>query len=546
MADFNSASGKNDKIVFLGCFIALVTTSFAFFSRLYLCDTRFVEDFALDKVKLGALKGAGIWPFAISIILFSLIIDRIGYRIAMFFSFACYAIYLVMAFMAYQAIQVPPEELPAAREKGYDLLYWGSVILALGNGTVEAFINPVVATMFSKEKTKWLNILHAGWPGGLVFGGIITIAMADVAKTGDWRIVLGIIAVPAIAYLILLAFAKFPVNEREQAGVSYRRMLAELGGFGAVIGFGLIAMQLAEVFSAYRYVIYGLAAAACIGFSAYTMSFGRPIMAFLIIIMMPLAVTEIGTDGWITGLMGEPMKAAGYNAGWVLVYTSVIMMVLRFFAGAIVHRLSPIGLLIISSCLAIAGLFALSKCGDAGLGMIFAAATLYAFGKTFFWPTMLGITSEQCPKGGALTLNAISGIGMIAVGVLGFPFIGALQDVPASAELKQKDPALAAIVIEEKVMYGQKYESISPEKVEKYAPKAGAKTEGASEAEKAAIEADKAKLAPINAAKKTGSFDALAKMALFPTFMLICYIILFFYFKSKGGYKAQDITHGGH
>jgi len=78
MADFNSASGKNDKIVFLGCFIALVTTSFAFFSRLYLCDTRFVEDFALDKVKLGALKGAGIWPFAISIILFSLIIDRIG------------------------------------------------------------------------------------------------------------------------------------------------------------------------------------------------------------------------------------------------------------------------------------------------------------------------------------------------------------------------------------------------------------------------------------------------------------------------------------
>ena len=62
------------------------------------------------------------------------------------------------------------------------------------------------------------------------------------------------------------------------------------------------------------------------------MSFGRLILAFLIIIMMPLATTEIGTDGWISSLMEEPLKAAGHHPGWVLVYTSAIMMVLRFFA----------------------------------------------------------------------------------------------------------------------------------------------------------------------------------------------------------------------
>ena len=99
-------------------------------------------------------------------------------------------------------------------------------------------------------------------------------------------------------------------------------------------------------------------------------------MAFLIIIMMPLAITEIGTDGWITGLMEEPMKAAGYNAGWVLVYTSAIMMVLRFFAGPIVHTLSPIGLLIVSSALAVAGLFACRSAATPGCAAIFAAATL--------------------------------------------------------------------------------------------------------------------------------------------------------------------------
>ena len=32
---------NSQKIVFWGCFIALVTTSFAFFSRMYLCDVRF-------------------------------------------------------------------------------------------------------------------------------------------------------------------------------------------------------------------------------------------------------------------------------------------------------------------------------------------------------------------------------------------------------------------------------------------------------------------------------------------------------------------------
>src|SRR5262245_33299791 len=419
----------NDKVVFWGCFTALVTTSFGFFSRLYLCNTRFPDDFGLEKGAVGLLAGAGIWPFAISIILFRLIIDRIGYKVAMLFSFLCYATYLTMVFLAYQAIQgVSADQLPAARAKGYELLYWGSVILALGNGTVEAFINPVVATMFHKEKTKWLNILHAGWPGGLMLGGIMTIALADVAAKGDWRIVVGIIALPALVYLSLLIFARFPISEREQAGVSYRQMLAEFGGFGAFIGFGLIAWQLAEVFPDYKWVMFGAGAAAVLAFIAYTQSFGRLIMAYLIIIMMPLAVTEIGTDGWITGLMQDPMKAAGYNAGWVLVYTAAIMTVLRFFAGPIVHALSPIGLLIVSSALAVAGLFALSRCGSAGLIAIFAAATLYGVGKTFFWPTMLGITSEQCQKGGALTLNAYSGIGLSRVRVLGYRLTAAIQE----------------------------------------------------------------------------------------------------------------------
>ena len=181
-----------------------------------------------------------------------------------------------------------------------------------------------------------------------------------------------------------------------------------------------------------------------VAFGLYTRSLGRPLMFVLILIMMPLATTEIGTDGWITGIME---KVVSFHAGWVLVYTSLIMAVLRFFAGPISHKLSALGLLALSSLLAIVGLLWLGSAE--GAFIVFAAATIYAFGKTFFWPTMLGVVSEQMPKGGALTLNAISGIGMLAVGTLGFPYIGALQAEKAIEAVVATEAAQAAGLVKD-------------------------------------------------------------------------------------------------
>ncbi len=518
-----SAPDKATLFLFWGCFIALIATSFGFITRMLLLG-RFQTDFGLDKVMVGELQGAGIWPFAISIILFSLIIDRIGYRIAMIFSFACYVTYLVLASMAYSSIQgVTGEALHAAQQRGYNLLYWGSIILGLGNGTVEAFVNPVVATLFRREKVKWLNMLHAGWPGGLVLGGLITIGMSGTTSQGDWRLVLGLIAIPAVAFFLLLIGARFPVNEREQAGVSYRDMLKELGVFGAFIGFGLIFVQLGQVFGWSQSICWVLTITVAGAFGVYTRSFGRGILAVLIIIMIPLAITEIGTDGWISSLMEHPLASAGFHPGWVLVYTSFIMMLLRFSAGPIVHRLSPIGLLCASASFAIAGLLLLSKCAEAPVLAIFGAATLYALGKTFFWPTMLGVTAEQSPRGGALTLNAMGGIGMIAVGVIGFPFIGALQEKTASQHLRVEAPLTAKAVLVEKTYVLGSYQAIDPEK--------------SALASAASVEAKSA----LSSANVASQFNTLAKMAAFPTFMLVGYVGLFFYFRSRGGYRAVDI-----
>jgi MFS family permease len=513
-------NNKPDKILFWGCFIALITTSYAFISRMILCGGQFATDFALDKVTVGELQGAGIWPFGVSIILFSLFIDRIGYKVAMLFSFVSYIAYTAMAFMAYQAIHgvTDPAALVAAQKHGYKLLYWGSIILGLGNGTVEAYINPVVATMFNKDKVKWLNMLHAGWPAGLVLGGLCTIALANNA---DWRLTLGLILIPAVIFFLVLIGRQFPKSEREQAGIGYVAMLKELGAFGALVGFGLVIFQLGQVFGWSQNVSWVLTGLIAAGFAVVTKSFGRGILAFLIIIMMPLATTEIGTDGWISSLMEAPMKAAGHNPAWVLVYTSAIMMALRFCAGPIVHKLSPLGLLASCATLAVVGLTLLSKTNGATMAVIFGAATLYAVGKTFFWPTMLGLTSEQCPKGGALTLNAMGGIGMLAVGILGFPFIGGLQESTATQKLQVSNPALYQTVTKQSSYLLGPYQAIDPDK--------------------AALLTDEKSKADLTAATTTGQFAALGKMAFFPAFMLAGYLALIAYFKSRGGYKPVEL-----
>ena len=526
MSDTKLGNSEPDMKLFWGCFIALITTAFAFITRAFLVNdpTFWQTTFALDQVKAGELFGAGIWPFAISIILFSLIIDKVGYRAAMYFSFICYALYAFLAIQAYgivNATGLEGAELEAAQNNAYSKLYWGSVILGLGNGTVEAFINPVVATMFKKDKTKWLNILHAGWPGGLVLGGILTILLGEQAAQ-DWKILIYLIAIPAVIYLAMLIKAEFPVNERVSSGTSYREMLAEFGAIGALIAGYLVFKQLGMVFGWGDNAVYLLTAVATVGYGFYCKSLGRPILIFLCIIMMPLATTELGTDGAISGLMEEPLKAAGQHPLLVLIYTSAIMMILRFwFAGPILQKLGPLGLLVTSSVLAIAGLFLLSSAS--GLFMIFACATLYGFGKTFFWPTMLGVVSEQCPKGGALTLNAIAGIGMLAVGILGGPVIGKLTEDSIKDTIEKSTPGTYETISKEDTYFLGKYNAVDGDKV---------------------ATLDDAKQGEVGELIKTGKQSSLARITIFPIFMLGCYIGMIFYYKSRGGYKPVELDSG--
>jgi MFS family permease len=352
---------------FAVCFAALVATSFCFILRAFSIGAWGTE-FDLSQTQMGELAGVGLWPFAISIVLLSLIIDKIGFKATLWFAAACHLLGLVLILQA----------------NGYWSLYWGTFVLSLGNGAVEAGINPLIAREFRHDKTTWLNRLHAGWPAGFVLGGLLAMAFAQVAPDMGWRAKMGLILIPVITYIVMLLPRQFPASERVAAGVSYREMLAEAGYISAFVVAFMMVFELARVFGWSDGVKWGLIAALTIGYGLWSRSAGKPLFIVMILVMIPLAITELGTDSWITEILTPAMTDLGLNAGWVLVYAMTLVMVLRLFAGPIIHKFSPLGLLAISALVAAAGLLLLSV--SASAAAIVLAATVYSFGKAFFWP----------------------------------------------------------------------------------------------------------------------------------------------------------------
>ncbi|MDF1826019.1 MAG: MFS transporter [Verrucomicrobiales bacterium] len=494
------------KKLFWACFIALVATSFVFGLRANIIGD-WQKDFGLSEADKGTILGVGLWPFAISIIVFSLIIDYIGYKTAAYFAMGCHISSLLLTLFA----------------DGPTALYWSVFLIAIANGTVEAFINPVVATIYNKQKAKWLNILHAGWPAGLALGALTAILLGEAS----WQLKYVMCFIPVVIYAVMIIPRKFPVNERVEANVSYREMLSQVGGIGFFILTWLLVLGVSQILASLNpdlavpgIVAFIVAAIAGVAAGFYTKTVGHWMFLLILLTMGPLATTELGTDSWMPDLLQADFTAA--QAGWIFIYISTIMTILRFYAGPIVHRFSAIGLIVISAMIAIIGLLFLSKA--AGV-VIIVAATVYALGKTFLWSTTLGLVAEQFPKGGALTLNGVSAVGVLGMGILGAPIMGGLQDQGIDRDLSTAHPAI--------------YEKVVSEPRE--LPFLGA-TRGVDEDKvKALTDEERERLREVRYPNKKAAF---LQVAVLPTFMLICYLILFFYFKAKGGYKPVELSGG--
>lgn len=128
-------------------------------------------------------------------------------------------------------------------------------------------------------------------------------------------------------------------------------------------------------------------------------------------------------------------------------------------------------------------------------------------------------------EGGALTLNGVSAVGVLGMGILGAPLMGLYLDKGIDADLKTTQPALYAKVDGgmKATMFGES-PSLKNDVVESL-PEAEAAQVGA----------------VVNANKK----KAFIRQSALPAFMLLIYLILFFHFRSKGGYKPQELASSG-
>jgi MFS family permease len=355
---------------------------------------QWAEQFGFTMSELGSITGGGLTGFGIVIILSSFIADRIGYGKLLISAFVLHVISAVLT------LATPAFFASGGKSAAYWCLYSAMFIFAVGNGVCEAVVNPLTATLFPKEKTKYLNILHAGWPAGLVLGGLASAFMAAstndagevIAKAVDWKIQMSLFLIPVLIYGAMLLGQKFPRSEASLAGVTAGQML--------------------------KYCL-------------------TPLMFVLLLLHALVGYVELGTDSWIGKITGSIM-ASPQKGLMLFVYTSLLMFALRFAAGPIVHRLSPLGLLAVSAVLGAIGLTMLSTAE--GVIMCVVAATIYALGKTFLWPTMLAVGSERFPRGGAIALGLMGGVGMISAGMIGGPAIGFKQDYYASQQLQETSP----------------------------------------------------------------------------------------------------------
>lgn len=358
--------------LFIASCLALVTTAMAFAIRGDVLDAM-GNTFGLTKEQMGWVPSAAFLGFAITVFAGSPLCDFLGMRQLLMIAWGLHTVGVLMVIFA----------------PGFAILWFATLLIGFGNGLVEAVINPLIATMYPRDKTNKLNILHAWWPGGMIIGGLLALWLTkiltpDPATTSlaqaafAWRVKMSLIIISALTYGILILGQKFPPTERVASNVSNREMLKE-------------ALQ--------------------------------PAFILWFVIMWFTAATELGPMQWIPDIL---TKSTGMDGILVFIFINLIMFVMRYFTGPLVHHLSALGLLTVCSVLSTIGLLALSFTSSKIL--VFVAAGIFAAGICYFWPTMLGVTSERFPKGGALLLGIMGLAGNLSIFVT-VPVMGRIYDM---------------------------------------------------------------------------------------------------------------------
>jgi MFS family permease len=495
------------------------------------------REFGYTGAQLGAIGGAGLTGFCFGIIIGGVLCDKIGYGKLVLLAFLTHVISAVVTLGA----------SPDQGELAYTLLYWGTFVFAYANGTLEAVANPLVATLFPKKRTHYLNILHASWPLGLVLGGAIGWTLGG-ADGWSWQMQLGLFLVPTAIYGLMFMGQHMPKSEASEQGLSLGEMFKDVGLLGgAVICFLLTlffsgAVGLSDTFA---YLISG---ALLLGIGAITkFSIGSLLLFVLFIAHALVGAVELGTDSWIQNITGNILTP---EQGKILfIWASAIMFFLRFCADFIEKKLklSPIGILLVCSVLAMIGLNLVSGIETFAGAML--ALAVYSVGKTFFWPTMLAVASDRFPRTGAIAISIMGGIGMLSAGLLGSEGLGYAKDRYSGEALEAANPAIYAEYKAEEssdfLFFGERFGLDGT--------KLGAVNKKLEEARKelaqagntdpaAALERLTEEERTVQEASITGDRKTLVADSAIPALMAAIFLLLMLYFRGIGGYRRLTVA----
>ena len=367
----------NKNRLFLASCLALITTAMTFAIRARLETVFGPEGVGLTLEQIGYAFAPAFFGFTIAMIIGGPLVDLLGIKKITWMAFITHAVGIVLTLMA----------------DSMTSLFIATLFIGIGNGFVEAALNPMIASMYPDEKTKMLNRFHVWFPGGIVIGALVGWLIMDILGL-SWQVMVGTLFIPLVIYGVLFWGQKMPVTERVQMGVSNKKM------FSSVL---------------------------------------KPLFLFMVACMFLTAASELGTTQRIESLLKESVA----KPLLVLAFINGIMALGRLFAGQVVHKLSPSGMLLYSAIFTFIGLWMLTVTSG---GMTFVAAAVFAIGVTFFWPTMLGFVAEYLPETGALGLSIMGGAGMFSVSIV-LPIMGNLMDNADASEALRTMSILPAILI---------------------------------------------------------------------------------------------------
>lgn len=345
----SASSELSTRRLFVASCLALLVTSLSFGIRAGILNMQ-GKYFHLSGSELGTITATAFWGFPLAIIVGGFIVDIIGMKKLLLAAFVFHLAGIVMTIWA----------------NGFWTLFLSTLLIGIANGTVEAACNPLVASLYTRNKTTKLNHFHLWFPAGIVIGTLLVYLLNNLWAPGQetqplWvaQVEIAIMLIPTLIYGYLFARLKFPVTERVAAGVSTQEM--------------------------YR-------------------SLGNPLFIFMIICMFGTAITELFTNQWTDVLF----RTVTQNSMLILTFVASVQVLGRAFAGPVVHRLAPQGVLLLSAIFSALGIYLLVHLHGTA---IFGGAIIFGLGVAFFWPCMIGFVAENLPRTGAVGLNLMGGGG---------------------------------------------------------------------------------------------------------------------------------------